>query len=55
MSRKERHFPGIARDIRNFSENKYIWEYCFVSNNFVSEGMFIGSFLSPEKGEAMKQ
>ena len=23
MSRKERHFQGIAREIRNFSENNY--------------------------------
>ena len=38
MSRKERHFQGITREIRNFSEYIIISEYFFVSNNFVSEG-----------------
>ena len=37
MSRQERHFQGITREIRNFSE-KIISELFFVSNNFVSEG-----------------
>ena len=37
MSRKERHFQGIAREIRNFSFF-LISEQFFVSNNFVSEG-----------------
>ena len=37
MSRKERHFEGITREIRNFG--KIISEYIFfVSNNFVSDG-----------------
>ena len=37
MSRKERHFQGITREIRNFSKI-IISENFFVSNNFVSEG-----------------
>ena len=37
MSRKEKHFKGITREIRNFSENNY-FEKIF-RNNFVSEGM----------------
>ena len=35
MSRKERHFQGITREIRNFSENNYFKIIFFVSNNFV--------------------
>ena len=38
MSRKERRFQGITREIRNLSENNYLI-IIFVSNNFVSEGM----------------
>ena len=37
MSRKERHFQGIAREIRNFPKI-ILSESFFVSNNFVSEG-----------------
>ena len=32
MSRKERHFQGITREIRNFSENNNFKTF-FVSNN----------------------
>ena len=38
MSRKERHFQGITREIRNFSENNDFRVIIFVSSNFVSEG-----------------
>ena len=38
MSRKERPFQEITREIRNFSE-KIISESFFVSNNFASVGM----------------
>ena len=44
MSRKERHFQGITREIRNLSENNY-FRIIFVSNNFVSEGK-----VASEKG-----
>ena len=37
MSRKERHFQGITREIRNIPKI-IISEYLFVSNNSVSEG-----------------
>ena len=39
MSRKQRHFQGTTREIRNFSENNYYFQITiFVSNNFASEG-----------------
>ena len=37
MSRKEKHFQGITREIRNFPKI-IISKSFFVSNNFVSEG-----------------
>ena len=38
MSRKERHFQGITREIRKRFPKRTISETFFVSNNFVSEG-----------------
>ena len=43
MSRKERHFQGITREIRNFPKI-IIKRKCFVSNKFVSEGMLSAVF-----------
>ena len=40
MSRKGRHFQGITREIRNFSEYSY-FRIIVRSNNFVSEGLQI--------------
>ena len=47
MSRKERHFQGIAREIRNFPKIIISDEF-FVSNNFVSEGRVTGK-LPPKR------